>query len=111
MKRRCGPIRTLNGLGGAGCRPVQASAPTAHERLADPLGDLSRAAQRGPDAAYDLAGHGGALEQRVGQQLGAGSAAAAAIHSCSGGATGIGSGEVSNSTVAMSTPETPSTSA
>ena len=34
-----------------------------------------------------------------------------AAHSWSGGATGSGSGEVSNRTVAMSTPEMPSTSA
>ena len=104
VKRRWGPMRTLSGLGGAGCSPARAIAPTP------PTARATRPATwRGPRSV--------ALTPRTispGTVTRSRSASASScaplgsgrgIHFCSGGATGIGSGEVSNRTVAMSTPE------
>ena len=65
-------MRTLSGLGGAACSPARATAPTPPSALPDASRHVPRAAQRRPDAARDLGGNGGALEQRVGEQLRAG---------------------------------------
>ena len=71
VNRRWGPIRTLNGVGGAAWSPVQASAPTLPSARPARSGHGPRAAQRRPDPSHHLGRHGRALEQRVGQQLGA----------------------------------------
>ena len=110
VKRRWGPIRTLNGLGGAGLQPGP--------------GDRAHPAHRTPTRPATCRGPRSVA--RTPRTISAGTVARSSsasasswapvgsgrgTHSWSGGATGIGSGEVSNRTVTMSTPETPSTSA
>ena len=108
VNRRWGPIRWLNWLGGAAFIPVQASAPTLPNALPARLATV-----RGPRSVawtprITSAGtvvRSSSESASSWARLGSGRA----CHFWSGGATGSGSGEVSNSTVAMSTPEIPST--
>ena len=79
--------------------------------LTELRGHLSGTAQRGADAANDFSAGTVARSSIASASSCVEDGSGRAIHSCSGGASGSGSGEESNSTVAMSTPETPSTSA
>ena len=97
-------MRTLNGLGGAACSPAQAIAPTPASACADAPGHLARPAQGGPDAAGDLGRARWRAPAARRRAAGRRWAAAAGSSRARAAATGIGSGEVSNSTVAMSTP-------
>ena len=109
--RRCGPISTLSGVSGAGFMPGPHDLAEPLERLARLLQRLGRGGSpRRPDAPPSRAGARRGRARRA-RPCRAGSASAAGSTARSGCATGAGSGVRSNSTVARSTPETPSTSA
>ena len=80
------------------------------EALADLRDGLARRPQQRARAAHHLVGHRPALEQRLAEELRL-TRAAAWRSTVDGGPVGTGSRAVSNSTVVMSTPEMPSTSA
>ncbi len=110
VKRRCGPMRTLKGLGGAGLIPAQAIAPTpTRPRASRP------ASWRGPRTAAraprTISRGTTARSSSASASSWASVGSGRGIQSCSGGATGAGSRAVSNNTVSRSTPEMPSTRA
>ena len=97
---------------GAGRTPAQAMAPTPRE----PGDQARRAAWRGArvrraHAAGDLARARSRARPAPRRAAARATGAGGATTRVPGGAVGAGSGDVSKSTVAMSTPETPSTSA
>ena len=103
-------MRTLSGLSGADAVARRANAPTP------PSARPTRAATwRGPRSVARtpraISVGTVARSSRASASSCAPVGSGRGIHSWSGGATGTGSGEASNRTVAMSTPETPSTSA
>jgi hypothetical protein len=108
ITRRCGPIGTFSGVSGAGFSPAQATSPTPS--IASP--------------AADRVWRGWVIARVAREAMPSGSLAtlfapSAISSACEGsgwgvqssGSTCCGTGARSNSTEAMSTPETPSTSA
>ncbi len=110
VKRRWGPIVTLKGLGGAGWSPAHASAPSAIS-VSPAFCAIVRGPRNAARTPRTISRGAIARSSSASASSSASLGSGRGIHSCSGGATGIGSGAESNRTVAMSTPEMPSTSA
>ena len=113
-KRRCGPISTFSGVGGAGFSAAQTISPMPSARLARlaerALGRRSAATRRAPRRRRAPCAQRRATP--AASELDAASARARGCHGSSGCVDlGAASGARSNSTVARSTPAMPSISA
>ena len=107
--RRCGPMRVLSGLGGAPPRPADAiETRPASVFAADPAASRGAVTRRAAARAASTGVPARSISASPNSELPLGSGRG---YQAGPGSRSGGSGSRSNSTVMMSTPEMPSTSA